>query len=493
MKKLLLIILLFCGSVCSAQNQEPEHKLTVVAEDGESVPYLYIVSSDGAKYLSSNSLGEIVLDNFKADDTLTFHVSSSFYIAPKITFGKLKQLTEFHIFMKAQGLEELIVLPEKDIVDLLEMAANKFSSNYIRDYVAIVDAQRRVLSGNKYLQLYMLTGLYYSLNYAPAAPRLYFNDQMIAALIYPLDCVKSNFYAPQTGEIVTRSSVQNPELKGINAYKVNYSNDFDTRPLFIKRGLELYSPINKKHIKDYTYRVAKIDTEAGQKRYTILFTTKREAFPRRTKFYGTGKLVLTEDGTLQKICIENMEERYSYFIRHTEKERLSLITPYTLEVEYATASTGKIYASQINITTNWQKPENVKGGCYEIDSNPYRKPFENKINTATTFKFTDVRFINSTESQAIIANLGDGCKWFNPIAFWTIDSDNSYWERRLKVLPDYRKLSEDLHFDKMSLSEQSRDKTDPTILRKDVQERTIALIRLARNQYQALYGKGYNE
>ena len=83
---LLFLLLAFNSCYCIAQ------KVKVITQDGDTVPYLYFVSSGGKYYLSSDSYGFIDISNVSLPDTTAFMVYSDFYSSEPASLLSLRSL-----------------------------------------------------------------------------------------------------------------------------------------------------------------------------------------------------------------------------------------------------------------------------------------------------------------------------------------------------------------------------------------------------------------
>ncbi len=383
---LLFLLLAFNSYYCVAQ------EIKVITQDGDAVPYLYFASSSGKYYLSSDSNGFIDISDVHIPDTTVFKVYSDFYSSEPTSFLAMRSRKEIVVLYKAGLLSELYIMPEESLMKLLGSASRLFSKRYLKNYVATMGYRRMIYSGEKPVQQYLVYGLWGSLDFNQDHIRHYWDDRNLMGVFGALDSFVSDFHLSGKKTSAGPNSVVNQAVSDEDFFNVNYVNEFNLRALDIKRTVEIYSPLNEKYVKDYSYRLESISNERGEKLYTIVFKTKSNKFPGHTKLLGTGKIVLTEDGKVLKVELENAEDRYSSFIRNKEAKAGVLLTPYKWSVCYVHNELG-IFTASVKMAVTWRAPQKSplkRGDWYYIEWNPYRRPFENRLKTETEIVFSEI-------------------------------------------------------------------------------------------------------
>ena len=400
---LLFLLLAFNSCYCIAQ------KVKVITQDGDTVPYLYFVSSGGKYYLSSDSYGFIDISNVSLPDTTAFMVYSDFYSSEPASLLSLRSLNAIIVRYKTEHLREIYIMPEDSLMKLLGDASRLFSKRYLKDYVATLGYRRKIYSGEQLVQQYLVYGLWGSLDFNQNHIRHYWDDRNLMGVFGALDSFVSEFHLSGKKSSAGPNKVVNQSVSDADFFNVNYVNEFSLRALDIKRTVEIYSPLNEKYVKDYSYRLESISNENGVQIYTIVFKTKSNKFPGHTKLLGTGKIVLTEDCKVLQVELENAEDRYTSFIRNKEAKAGVLLTPYKWSVRYVHNEQG-IFTASVKMAVTWNTPQKSplkRGDYYYIEWNPYRRPFENRLKTETDIVFSEiVPIVNIKQKEKIRGFLG---------------------------------------------------------------------------------------
>ena len=481
MRILLSLLLLLLPLILQAQ------KVKVVSKDGDLIPNLYLLSSDRATFISSNEEGVLDLSDIGVSDTAKFTIMSGFYKPLTFSLGYLKSKSEIIVEYESQKLMGAFVMPQKQIIQLLENAATYFSQHYIKDYVAVMHYKREIYSREFLRQLYLVDGLWGSFNFHQSPPRLLWNDKNLMGRFLTLDAFVSDFFLPDSNKPMEIFAVHSSGISDNQIFDVDYVNIFDLKALDMKRAIELYSPLNKRHIKDFKYHILSFSESEQGKIYTIAFKTKEGTFPKRNKLLGSGCLTITEEGGPIKVEVENMEDRYSTRMHDNWPEANTLVTPYKLEISYGRNELG-IYTSSVVLNLSWIYPQNIRQSwknSYMVEWNVYRKPFKNQYNTKTIIEFSNHILISSGAVRNLFLDMnisGHGA------SLSYVDGINqSFWNERIKKLPNRQKIEKDLYSDHTPLHEQAERNNLRLMVDKNSAERN----KIARSLYKELYGTEY--
>ena len=481
-------LVLFVPCVSTAQ------KVRVVSEDEISIPYLYFVSFDKKTYLLSDSEGIIDLSHVSVPDTMKFTASSDFYSSEAVTFMSLKSMSKLVVHSSSISLDDIYVMPQENLLLLLKKTADKFSKNYLKNYVAKANYSRIIYSGSNIQQLYLINGLWSSFGFNQKSGGKMWDDRNLMGGFLALDSFVTDFLIPGTRTAVNTYEVVDQSLGGLSCFDVNYVNIFNLQLLDIKRSIEIYSPLSTRHIEDYSYKLKSVFKKNGEEVYNIIFTTKQGRFPNHTKLLGSGEMSITKEGDILSLSVENMEDRFSTYMLQKYPAPSVMLTPYKWTVNYAQIK-GGIVTSSVNMSVNWKLPENATSSdntpFYNIEWNVYRKPFKNRLRTETEVVFKD--FVAVTDKKTLNTLM----KYFRPTFgaasnyFAVKDPNKEYWRKRIKSLSFASKVLTDLYaenFDELFVRVELRNTKnyDEYLGNKEKNQDSRML-------YKYLYGKEYYE
>lgn len=214
-------LVLFVPCVSTAQ------KVRVVSEDEISIPYLYFVSVDKKTYLLSDSEGIIDLSHVSVPDTMKFTASSDFYSSEAVTFMSLKRMSKLVVHSNSISLDDIYVMPQENLLLLLKKTADKFSKNYLKNYVAKANYSRIIYSGSNIQQLYLINGLWSSFGFNQKSGGKMWDDRNLMGGFLVLDSFVTDFLIPGTRTAVNTYEVVDQSLGGLSCFDVNYVNIFN--------------------------------------------------------------------------------------------------------------------------------------------------------------------------------------------------------------------------------------------------------------------------
>ena len=486
---LIFIISLFLFSVNSfSQN------IKVEDEKGDIVPNLFFKMQYGEEFISSNTEGLIVLSDCSLVDSTSFILVSDFYVAEPFTLGSIKSKGKIVVRYKNLFLSELVVMPQERIKEIVKRAALDFGKKYIEDYMALLDYKRFIYLGESYSQIYLTTGFWYSVNFTQRVPRYHWFDPNPMSLYLPMDSFVSSFYLPGNNVPMTTYRMNVTE-----SYNHSYSANFNFILLSRKRALELYSPLNPKMINNYTYYIEKSVEGSEGTSYIIRFSTIYGTFPKKTRLYGSGRIYISEKGSITQVDIENMEERYSNYFNIKRKTPLALITPYTFSVYYGDSKDG-YYTKRVVQDVRWVLPSGVtiedcnKRRTFHAEYPPYRFPFKNRVRTYTEIIFDYPIVIDKKLGNTIAKRDYPGLFLLKGTNLYIPDINKDFWLKKLQQLPDYEKIKKDLHDSEVPLYEQAVKSSERRFIRYDgKQPEENTTYQKMRELYKELFNKEYYE
>lgn len=429
MKKLLFftILILVCRGKMNSQT------LVVMDSCGNTVPYVAWLDTVNGYHLISDSKGEICLEEDFLNalpDTTLFCLRSMFYKPQCLSIGEMRTKGKVLVEGTIHELSSIMVLSHEKKLEMVEDCASFFADNYARDYVAPMTYFRRLYSGKTCTRLDAMDFLWASFHFTQKDPGKWWDDRNSPGRCILLDAYVSRSFIPGSCREIPTETVMDENLSGKEYYWKNYVNGATLSVLFRKRALEIYSPLNKDQVRNFDYGITILKEKGGRKCRVISFKTKPGAFPSKTRIYGGGRIWIDENGFPFRIEIENLEDRYTNFVRETDSSRV-LLTPYIFRVDYAMYE-GRIYTQSISQDLRWEDPVNIVPGTalYHAENNPYRHPFKNKISTCTEVFFDIPCYLSAKERKKLEVYFGDkGMSTLN----YSIDTINTaFWHKKLE-------------------------------------------------------------
>lgn len=166
--------------------------------------------------------------------------------------------------------------------------------------------------------------------------------------------MKSDPLAANSDEVLEIRGVYSGDAGDVGSLKIRYQNA-ENDPWKWKRSLEMYSPLNPRQVRNFTYRVDSVYTVGEDEVWVIHFQNKSGTFPRKTRICGEGFIhCLCDEARVVKVQTENLEDHYVAFPRTTVAAYPSA-TRHRVEVDYA-VSNGVLYTSQITARVAWVDP-----------------------------------------------------------------------------------------------------------------------------------------
>ena len=354
-----------------------------------------------------------------------------------------------------ENIDSSIVYAERDARHIVKDMARFFSSNYARDYISLMTVVRTSYSGDRCRNLSAVTGIWGSVDFTMTAPKLYFDDKSSYTEFYPLDAFITNNYFPDRQEVNNMIIISGDGLLEY-LYK-DMDNSLSLMPLIRKRALELYSPLNPKHVNDYHYEVKGSKASGDGVEYAISFRSKNGVFPKKNRIYCSGILHISKDGLPLEIEVYDMEDRFSSFIRR-ENGKLPNVTPYTFSISYAITDS-KIHVCSVSQKVKWVLPENLEenSSVFYAEEAPFRNPFKYNMSTLTDIRFASPVFLDQGLEWEGKVKSGFQTPGAGPgLIPYVEDTDIQYWQKTLRNTLDMDKISADLKYEGMTLEDQAK-------------------------------------
>ena len=322
-------------------------------------------------------------------------------------------LRQFSVF----GQETTANPTDKQVGKLVLEAAKVFSLKHCKDFVSIVEFERFVKSGGKYSQAFLSYGLFGSLDFKQDKITNLFNDPAIGCYRV-LGSFNSLFINPTGQEYI------GPTYKTIQPYDESrlFSETFDQYPLIPPvarmRAVEVYGPLNPKKAGCYNYTLIKGSVQGYCE---IAFETAKGAFPSSTLLNGRG-IIFINKGVIMGFRLENVEERFSFFLHSDNLSPRTSVTDYDYEVRYTSVG-GVIFPETIKQNVRW-KTAGIRSlnHLFYAEVNPCLEPFKKNVSTYMKLSFRDHKFLDKQLKQKYSRYFTpSGATWRVTLADPTID------------------------------------------------------------------------
>lgn len=405
-----------------------EHKLQLKTPEGEPIGYLTVLCEKRHFCVLSDARGWVSLDSkyFQAGDTLCF--TSMFYHELKVPYVDLLGKQELVLRPVVMKMDEVVVYPASAAEEMVREMAESFSQRYAENYAASLTYLRTVECNDRYREFYGLQGLYFSIDFNQTGRKLFFMDKHLLTCL-PVTVMRSNSLAEDSDKVLSRSSVILPP-GSISRFSVESMNvEYQTYPkqtaLSRKRTLEIYSPLNPKQLKNFTYAISDSYKRGNEKIYVIFFETKDGAFSSRTKVYGKGMLYYNlTTRMVEKIVMENHQDQYAMFPRWKVDRMIPSATRHILEVAYV-CKDDRIFTKSVKMDVEWVDPK-VEYDFYFFIENARRKPFENHLKQYDYYEFDNFIVFDNHKKKQIVPYL---CYHSWEEFFYLAPFDPEAWEK----------------------------------------------------------------
>lgn len=385
-----------------------------------------------------------------------------------------------------------VIQVERGARSMVKSAARDFSRNYA-DYYASFLIVRTIKSGGRYREVQGAAGVFASLGFNQKTnTRLYWDDKNAMGRLFVCDTFVSEYLFPDRNAANPVLRVVSKDVpSGEDALKVNYVSNFDVSALDRKRAVEIFSPLNPKMIDSYTYKKSGIAKVGGKEVRVIDFSSKSEAVSQKERILCSGQLFIDSDGRVRKIVVENMDDRFTRYVRNFSG--MSLATPYTYTITYGEKN-GRIYTSGIRQDLSWKRPDGAAGEMYSAEWNPVRNPFKNRVETSFVMTFSDPKIVKSGGKYGASAPA-------DRILCYNTSRDYGFWKRILSKEIDLEQFLKDTGATWDALCGQTQTRQERELVTLCVsdsevsaeKERLTVRTSKAREMFRTLYKKDYTD
>lgn len=331
-------------------------------------------------------------------------------------------------------LHASVVRGERSARSIVKDAARDFSKNYA-DYYASFLIIRTIKCDGKYREVQGAVGVFASLDFNQKTnTKLYWDDRNAMGRLYVCDTFVSESLFADKNEVNPVLSVNSKgQTNGVDALKVNYVNYFDVSALDRKRAVEIFSPLNPKMVGSYSYKSYGTAKVGGRDVRVINFRSNAKELSIKERILCSGQLFIDYDGRVQKIVVKDMDDRFTRYVRNFSP--MSLATTYTYTITYGEKN-GKIYSESIRQELSWRVPEGGAEDLYCAETNPFRNPFKNRVETDFMMTFSEPRMLKSGEEH------GEATPAYS-ILCYNDSRDFNFWKRILSKEIDLVRFMKD--------------------------------------------------
>lgn len=479
--------------------QATVYEIPVVDPSHGSVPFVPVLNARTGTVYMTDSEGVLKFTDNDILDSDTLMFQSSFYQQMRVSGGELKSSNPIQLPESVFGMKQIEVYPEKYILKLVKELSSFFSSNYARDYAALMTHWRTVECNGKYREFTGYQGIFTSFDFTQKPVRFEWNDKNRMLTRAPLTVMRSDPLSPTSDEVLENASVHYSDgpvkMWNSNELAVEYVNNTGYtyhELLRSKRSLEMYSPLNPRQTGHFEYRI--VGSEEDGEVLVIHFKTRDGIFPNKTQIYGQGLIFYRRgNGLAEKIIMENHQDSHVMFPRLKRLLTVSA-TQHRIEVEYALTG-NKIYTKSITHTVDWVPlPDNFNDKFYRYFWQSRRNPIKNRLKEYNYMEFSDVILVDKALKMTLEQNMGMG-GWNYYVG--------TFLEERWNRLPfpegiDRQKLERDLFANGKSLYAQARENSSSSAeyyfpnISSSLIERVEDYSRKAREEFfPLLYNKPY--
>ena len=399
-----MMLLLFMQLPAIAQIRQ----LFLKTIDGEPVKYITVSCEKRQLYIMSDANGCLWIDPERCQfcDTLTFR--SIFYQELKMSFGELLKRKELVLLPMMVVLEDVSVYPASVAENLVKEMAIIFSQNYAENYASSVIHLRTLKSNERYREFTGLQGIFFSVNFNQSNKKLYFEDKNSLNWL-PISVMRSDPFVTINNKVLPKCAVFLPPGSQVQMFskesmKIEYHDYPDQHALVMKRALEIFSPLNPTHLKNFSYSVNSSYKRGDDKIYVINFETKDQAFPKHTKIYGKGIFYYNVTTKLvEKVVMENHQDQYSMFPRWKVRKLLPSATHHVIEVTYC-CQDKQIFTKSIKLNVEWIDPQ-VEANFYMVTLNPRRNPIKNNLKELEYYEFDKFIVLDKSKKRQVMPYL----------------------------------------------------------------------------------------
>lgn len=277
---------------------------------------------------------------------------------------------------------DLVEMSNKEVVSLMKKAAQDFGKYYSKDYASKYLYYKTVSGKDKYLEFVGSQGIILSCNFNQEGEVLHLLDKNSMHQWYPVGIMRSYPWDADGKKLLAYSSKR---LASGPAAKDSEYTDIPNVPTSIvdfKRTLEVYSPLNPKHIKDFDYVI-----KATSGDYFVLgFSSKPGMGLKKTRLLGSGTVYINKRDA--SIAMIEMNDHLDMWTVSPRKKNIpeGIETSHNLIVRYLKEG-DKIYTGSISLDVSWHGSDSAEP--YAIIQSPRANAARDGIKESFHISFSD--------------------------------------------------------------------------------------------------------
>ena len=279
-----------------------------------------------------------------------------------------------------------------------------FRKNYAREYVSKMRYIYTVEADDHFVDMLGYEGYVYShrLSFISRRPGVLLDKNR--NLWYPKSRILSMAWNPRGTDTLPSRRVVVAGRKKLDEKLATQYVDIPSvgNVTGYKRMLEVCSPLNPKQNRNYTYW---IESERDDL-VTIGFRTISGRFPRRTRLFASGSLVI--DMKRNRICqvmISDWVDYWTSFPYRRVKTIPRSITSHSLEVVFASVG-NRIVASYASFDVLWREYDKCESSDFYVSINRRRNPGEFHLKEHQEIHYMDHVFMSKALNKEMI-NIGE--------------------------------------------------------------------------------------
>ena len=350
------------------------------------------------------------------------------------------------LYAQEEKLQEIVVQSDIDANRIMRAASINFAKKYATSYASEILHYRAVYTQNRCIEFNSYQGIFLMAGHNWNSKDFYWKNSANWSRTAPLTVFRSNAYLYSNDLLATHSIFPESKSYNSNYYKIHYNNKLANHGYLLYRTIELFSPINKKMVKYFNFKVLKQYTDISNYQYMLIeFSTKEGEFPHNTKLKGTGTILYNITARYpQEITISNYMDFYSSFVRTSDKYFKGLASEHNIKIRYFLQN-NILYLDEIILNASWPHSSGEQSGrLYSLIDNPRRNPFKQNLSLTEVFKFNNHKTLSKRQVEILAKNFHTNSTNFTE--YYCAPYIPEKWENVKFDYVNFPKIQQDLGF-----------------------------------------------